>query len=154
MQLPLLGPTWVKDQFKSEFQIWCAILECMWTPLECRSLDSLALDVLTLEGFSFAILFSSLLDLNLSHPSWHVSKICWRVVMTPHRLMARKFGTYLQEIKSDFFLAYESGPYHGRPYLRFHAKGRWVHGAFDSSILFRGPRFLKFLTKIKAKIKE
>ena len=74
--------------------------------------------------------------------------------MTPHHLMARKFGTYLQEIKSDFFLAYESGPYHGRPYLRIHAKGRWVHGAFDSSILFRGPRFLKFPTKIKAKIKE
>ena len=74
--------------------------------------------------------------------------------MTPHHLMARKFGTYLQEIKSDFFLAYESGPYHGRPYLRFHAKGRWVHGAFDSSILFRGPRFLKFPTKNKSKIKE
>ena len=49
--------------------------------------------------------------------------------MTPHHLMARKFGTYLQEIKSDFLLAYESGPYHGRPYLRSMPKegGSMVH---------------------------
>lgn len=85
-----LAPLLFQINFKSKTHIWCAIFECMWTPLGvCESWNNHVLDVIHFRGiFEFFFFFFVWLDLNIQT----------RVVWTPCRASISWFSFFNSSI--------------------------------------------------------